>query len=90
MSFPENSFDCVYAIEATVHAPKLEMVYGEIFRVLKPGGMLLLYDARPLIGAAAEFLRSSGVSSIERTGQIMSVLSARLPIGSTAVVCEPS
>ena len=39
MSFPDNSFDAVYAIEATVHAPKLEGVYGEIFRVLKPGGV---------------------------------------------------
>ena len=28
----------VYAIEATVHAPSLEGVYGEIMRVLKPGG----------------------------------------------------
>lgn len=28
----------VYAIEATVHAPTWEGVYGEIFKVLKPGG----------------------------------------------------
>ena len=35
---PDNSFDAVYAIEATVHAPELEGVYREIFRVLKPGG----------------------------------------------------
>lgn len=28
----------MYAIEATVHAPTFEGIYGEIFKVLKPGG----------------------------------------------------
>lgn len=44
MSFLDNSFDAVYAIEATVHAPKLEGVYGQIFRVLKPGGVFGVYE----------------------------------------------
>lgn len=44
MSFPENSFDCVYAIEATVHAPVLEGVYSQIFKVLKPGGVFGVYE----------------------------------------------
>lgn len=44
MSFPENSFDAVYAIEATVHAPSLEDVYSQIFRVLKPGGVFGVYE----------------------------------------------
>ena len=35
--FKDNTFDGVYAIEATCHAPKREVVYGQIFRVLKPG-----------------------------------------------------
>jgi sterol 24-C-methyltransferase len=30
----------VYAIEATVHAPSWEGVYGEILKVLKPGGVV--------------------------------------------------
>ena len=34
MSFPDNTFDAVYAIEATVHAPSLEGVYSQIYRVL--------------------------------------------------------
>ena len=33
-------FYLVYAIEATVHAPSWEGVYGEIFKVLKPGGVV--------------------------------------------------
>lgn len=44
MKFPDNSFDAVYAIEATVHAPDLEGVYKEIFRVLKPGGVFGVYE----------------------------------------------
>ena len=44
MSFPANSFDAVYAIEATVHAPSLEGVYSQIFRVLKPGGVFGVYE----------------------------------------------
>jgi sterol 24-C-methyltransferase len=30
----------VYAIEATVHAPTFEGIYGEIFKCLKPGGVV--------------------------------------------------
>lgn len=33
-----DSIDCAYAIEATCHAPSLEGVYAEVWRVLKPGG----------------------------------------------------
>ncbi|KFA47962.1 hypothetical protein S40293_09061 [Stachybotrys chartarum IBT 40293] len=44
MPFPDNSFDAVYAIEATVHAPSLQGVYSEILRVLKPGGVFGVYE----------------------------------------------
>ncbi|KAK6501082.1 Delta(24)-sterol C-methyltransferase [Arthrobotrys musiformis] len=44
MTFEENTFDAVYAIEATVHAPSLAGVYGQIFKVLKPGGVFGVYE----------------------------------------------
>jgi sterol 24-C-methyltransferase len=44
MKFADNSFDAVYAIEATAHAPSLEGIYSEIFRVLKPGGVFGVYE----------------------------------------------
>ena len=44
MSFPENTFDAVYSIEATVHAPDLQGVYEQIFRVLKPGGKFAVLE----------------------------------------------
>ncbi|KAG2227495.1 hypothetical protein INT45_007521 [Circinella minor] len=42
--FQDNTLDAAYAIEATVHAPTFESVYGEIFRVLKPGAKFGCYE----------------------------------------------
>lgn len=44
LPFGEGSFDVVYAIEATVHAPSLEAAYKQIYRVLKPGGVFGVYE----------------------------------------------
>ncbi|XP_050211056.1 cycloartenol-C-24-methyltransferase [Mercurialis annua] len=44
MPFPANSFDAVYAIEATCHAPDAYGVYSEIYRVLKPGQSFVAYE----------------------------------------------
>ncbi|VVT47059.1 uncharacterized protein SAPINGB_P001523 [Magnusiomyces paraingens] len=44
MDFEDETFDAVYAIEATVHAPVLAGVYSEIYRVLKPGGVFGVYE----------------------------------------------
>jgi 24-methylenesterol C-methyltransferase len=44
MPFPDATFDAAYAIEATCHAPQLEVVFGEVARVLKPGGLFLSYE----------------------------------------------
>lgn len=44
LPFPDCSFDGVYAIEATCHAPVREGVYSEIYRVLKPGQVFACYE----------------------------------------------
>lgn len=44
MPFENESFDGAYSIDATCHAPKLEDVYGEVYRVLKPGSMYVSYE----------------------------------------------
>jgi sterol 24-C-methyltransferase len=44
MPFEDNTFDRIYSIEATCHAPTLKGVYSEIFRVLKPGGTYATYE----------------------------------------------
>ncbi|KAK2980678.1 hypothetical protein RJ640_020199 [Escallonia rubra] len=42
--FPESSFDAVYAIEATCHAPDMVGCYKEIYKVLKPGQRFAAYE----------------------------------------------
>eukprot|EP00444_Apocalathium_aciculiferum_P038479 CAMPEP_0183485620 /NCGR_PEP_ID=MMETSP0370-20130417/179519_1 /TAXON_ID=268820 /ORGANISM="Peridinium aciculiferum, Strain PAER-2" /LENGTH=411 /DNA_ID=CAMNT_0025678925 /DNA_START=74 /DNA_END=1307 /DNA_ORIENTATION=- len=44
LPFEDNSFDAVYAIESTCHAPDRTGVYSEILRVLKPGGIFACYE----------------------------------------------
>lgn len=44
LPFEPNTFDAAYSIEATCHAPRLQDVYAEIFRVLKPGSLYTTYE----------------------------------------------
>ena len=44
MLFAPNTFDAIYAIEATVHAPSLEAIYSQIHHALKPGGTFGVYE----------------------------------------------
>jgi len=41
---PDASFDAAYAIETTCCAPDKVGVYGEVFRLLKPGGCFAAYE----------------------------------------------
>lgn len=44
MPFDDASFDGAYSIEATCHAPRLQDVYAEVYRVLKPGRLYVSYE----------------------------------------------
>lgn len=44
LPFEDNSFDGVFAIESTCHAPDRTGVYKEILRVLKPGATFACYE----------------------------------------------
>ena len=41
---PDNSFDAIYAIEATCYAPDKASVYAEALRLLKPGACFAAYE----------------------------------------------
>ena len=41
MEFPDNTFDGLYALEATLYAKSPLDVYKEVFRVLKPGALFV-------------------------------------------------
>ncbi|MPZ26237.1 MAG: methyltransferase domain-containing protein [Micromonosporaceae bacterium] len=44
LPFVSGSFDAVYTMETLVHAADPEAVLGEFWRVLKPGGRLVLFE----------------------------------------------
>ncbi|OMO71432.1 Methyltransferase type 11 [Corchorus olitorius] len=44
MPFSDNTFDAIYAIAATCHAPNVLDCYKEIYRVLKPGQCFAAYE----------------------------------------------
>jgi sterol 24-C-methyltransferase len=44
MKFDDNTFDKIFSIEATCHAGNREDVFGECYRVLKPGGLFGTYE----------------------------------------------
>lgn len=44
LSFPDNSFDVVWSIEAGPHMPDKAKYGAEMLRVLKPGGILVVAD----------------------------------------------
>lgn len=41
LPFPDNTFDCVYAVETLSHAYDLKAAVKELYRVLKPGGLFV-------------------------------------------------
>ncbi|XP_010923409.2 cycloartenol-C-24-methyltransferase 1 [Elaeis guineensis] len=44
MPFSDSTFDAIYAIEATCHAPDVLGCYKEIYRVMKPGQCFAAYE----------------------------------------------
>jgi SAM-dependent methyltransferase len=42
--FPENSFDAVFSKDSIVHVEDKTAIYAEMFRVLRPGGLLFVSD----------------------------------------------
>lgn len=42
--FADNSIDVMYAFETVVHNTDKEKIYREVCRVLKPGGVIIIFD----------------------------------------------
>ena len=48
--FDSCYFDCAFSIMTLHYSKDLLRTYREIYRVLRPGGELIIWDAHPLIG----------------------------------------
>ena len=44
LPFPDHAFDAAYATESLEHAVEIEKAVGEICRVVKPGGRIIIID----------------------------------------------
>ena len=44
LTFAENTFDAVYTMETFVHCPNYEKGLNEFYRVIKPGGRLVMFE----------------------------------------------
>ncbi len=55
MPFQDGSFDVVWTQHASMNIPDKTRLYGEIWRVLRPGGLLALYDVLAGPGGPLDF-----------------------------------
>ena len=53
LDFPDHSFDLVFGVETLCHASDVAEVYAELFRVLRPGGRVVIFDGYRLSGDSA-------------------------------------
>lgn len=82
LDFPDGTFDVVYSFGVLHHIPEAEKAVAEIYRVLRPGGELLvmLYN-RASINYVVEimFLRKLGVRIVSLPGAIALLVRMGLP-----------
>ena len=74
MPFPDASFDVVFASLSLHHVGNgadRKQAASEMMRVLKPGGVILIYDILPIANGVAHTLRNLGASDIRRLSGLL-------------------
>lgn len=91
LPFPDQSFDVVINLESSHCYPRMPSFLGEVRRVLRPQGYLLLADFRRKAGMAQlqEYLGNSGLVEISREDITPYVLAAlRLDSGANLALVQ--
>lgn len=75
---PEGSFDCIIALSVIEHIPAIEQALAEMYRVLAPGGRLLITtDCSPEPRPYAHGVRYFSLLELEKLFAAYAVTSAR-------------
>jgi ubiquinone/menaquinone biosynthesis C-methylase UbiE len=83
LPYPDATFDLVLSTLSQHHWPDRNAGFREIRRVLRPGGIALTYDMRPLLRLAAPAIRAAFGREPERSGApggLARLLLARLSV----------
>jgi hypothetical protein len=91
MPFPDNSFDGAWSIWVLEHVPNPEQALRECRRVIRNGGVILLYPAWNCTSWAANGYDVRSYSDLDLTGML---IKASIPLRSSvpfkAVACIPT
>jgi ubiquinone/menaquinone biosynthesis C-methylase UbiE len=78
LQFPDNSFDVVVNVEASLYYPNIKKFFSHVQRVLKPGGYFLYTDLRyeEKVPEWHEQIEASGLKMVKKEDITDNVLKA--------------
>ena len=68
LSFPDNSFDVVFALECLCYSTDAGKTLAEAYRVLKPGGKLVVYDGYRRLPLHSHSSQQQAVTKLTEVG----------------------
>ncbi len=70
LPFADNYFDAVYTMETLVHAPDYKKALTEFYRVLKPGGKLVLFEYTIIADNDVKPLQQKAIKRIKQINRV--------------------
>jgi ubiquinone/menaquinone biosynthesis C-methylase UbiE len=73
LPFADNTFDGIYTMETLVHAPDYQKAMAELYRVLKPGGKLALFEYSIIPKSQVPAQQKQGYENIRHINRVSSM-----------------